>query len=157
MVTGKYYKGMENFEDIKEIRKQVFGEELGYPDELNFDGLDEDALHAVVYLDVECTQPAAVGRLIITEEGYKIGRIAVKREARKHGYGDFIVHMLVDKAFLAGAESVIVGARPEAVMFYKKIGFVITTDGYMEAGTSHTVMILHKQPLCKNCDSSMEH
>ena len=110
MIAGKYYRGMEKFEDIRKIRKQVFGEELGYSDELNFDGLDEEALHAVVYLDAEYTQPAAVGRLIITEDGYKIGRIAVKREARKHGYGDFIVHMLVDKAFQAGAEKVIVGA-----------------------------------------------
>lgn len=153
MIIGKYYKGLERFEDIREIRKQVFGEELGYSDELNFDGLDEEALHAVVYLDAAYTEPAAVGRLIITEDGYKIGRIAVKREARKHGYGDFIVHMLVDKAFQAGAEKVIVGARPEAVMFYKKIGFVITTKGYMEAGTSHTVMVLHKQDLYKNCQN----
>ena len=48
MITGKYYRGMEKFEDIREIRKQVFGEELGYSDDLNFDGLDEEALHAVV-------------------------------------------------------------------------------------------------------------
>lgn len=151
MVVGKYYQGMESFEDIRKIRKQVFGEELGYPDELNFDGLDEEALHAVAYLDKDATKPAAVGRLILTEAGYKIGRIAVAKEARKSGYGNFIVHMLVDKAFQAGAETVIVGARPEAVMFYKKIGFVITTQGYMEAGTSHTVMVLHKQDLCKGC------
>lgn len=154
MIIGKYYRGMEKFEDIRGIRKQVFGEELGYSDELNFDGLDEEALHAVVYLDAEYTKPAAVGRLIMTEDGYKIGRIAVKREERKHGYGDFIVHMLVDKAFQAGAEQVMVGARPEAVLFYKKIGFVITTQGYMEAGTSHTVMVLHKQDLCKTCQNN---
>ena len=154
MIIGKYYKGMECFDDIRAIRKQVFGEELQYSDELNFDGLDEEALHAVVYLDEEYKQPAAVGRLILTEDGYKIGRIAVKKEARKNGYGDFIVHMLVDKAFQAGAEKVIVGARPEAVMFYKKIGFTLTTQGYMEAGTSHTVMVLHKKDLCRKCQEN---
>lgn len=154
MVVGKYYRGMESFEEIKAIRKQVFGEELGYSDDLNFDGLDEEALHAVAYLDNDGRKPAAVGRLILTEEGYKIGRIAVAKEARKSGYGNFIVRMLVDKAFQAGAEQVIVGARPEAVLFYKKIGFVSTSQGYKEAGTSHTIMVLRKENLCKNCQEN---
>lgn len=154
MIIGKYYKGLDHFEDVKEIRKVVFGEELGYTEELNFDGFDKQAIHAVAYLDRDYTQPVGIGRLIQIEEGYKIGRIAIKKEARKCGYGEFIVRMLVDKAFQAGAKEVIVGARPEAISFYEKIGFVPTERRYEEAGTEHTVMVLNWNDLCKRCEMS---
>ena len=151
MIIGKYYKGLDHFEDVKEIRKVVFGEELGYTEELNFDGFDKQAIHAVAYLDRDYIQPVGIGRLIQIEEGYKIGRIAIKKEARKCGYGEFIVRMLVDKGLLMGADRVLVGAQPHAIEFYRKIGFRPVGESYVEAGIEHTVMEIKQNTICKAC------
>ena len=64
------------------------------------------------------------------EEYYKIGRIAVKKECRGKKYGDFIVRMLVDKAFTMGAKEVFVGnLKNETAQKYME---VLATTGYLD-------------------------
>ena len=76
--------------------------------------------------------PVATGRLIFLENWFKIGRIAVKKECRGKHYGDFVVRMLLDKAFSMGAKEVFVGAQAHAISFYERIGFVKQEEEYYE-------------------------
>jgi len=153
MICGRYYLGLDHMEEIEPIRREVFGAELGFPKNINFDEIDEIAIHAVVYKDINRTIPVATGRLYKTGEGqdYKIGRIAVKKEERGQGFGDFIVRMLVDKGLMMGADRVIVGAQPHAIKFYEKIGFKRTGECYKEADIEHTVMEIRQNSICKAC------
>lgn len=154
MICGRYYLGLERMEEIAPIRRKVFGTELGFPEDILFDEADETAIHALAYKDINRTIPVASGRLYKTEEGdYKIGRIAVIKEERKQGFGDFIVRMLVDKALMMGADRVIVGSQPHAVQFYEKIGFQRTGETYVEAGVEHTLLEIRQNTICKACQN----
>ena len=140
-------------DEIAPIRREVFGAEQGWSDNILFDETDETAVQAVVYKDINRTIPVGVGRLHKTGDGddYKIGRIAIKKEERGQGYGDFIVRMLVDKGLLMGADRVLVGAQPHAIPFYEKIGFHPVGETYIEAGIVHTVMEIRQNTICKAC------
>lgn len=153
MICGRYYLGLDHMEEIAPIRREVFGTEQGWSDDILFDETDETAIQAVVYKDMNRTIPVGVGRLHKTEDGedYKIGRIAVKKEERGQGFGDFIVRMLVDKGLMMGADRILVGAQPHAVAFYQKIGFRPIGESYMEAGIQHTVMEIKQNTICKAC------
>ena len=153
MICGRYYLGLDHMEEIAPIRREVFGAEQGWSEEILFNEVDETAIQAVVYKDMDRTIPVGVGRLHKTENGedFKIGRIAVKKEERGQGYGDFIVRMLVDKALMMGADRVLVGAQPHAVAFYQKIGFRPVGETYVEAGIEHTVMEIRQNTICKAC------
>lgn len=153
MICGRYYLGLDHMEEIAPIRREVFGAEQGWSEEILFNETDEISIQAVVYKDIDRTIPVGVGRLHKTENGedYKIGRIAVKKDERGQGYGDFIVRMLVDKALMMGADRVLVGAQPHAVAFYQKIGFRSLGETYMEAGIEHTVMEIKQSTICKGC------
>jgi len=158
MISGRYYLGFDHSNEVEAIRKEVFGEEQNIPEFAVMDDIDEEAVQAVVYTDMDRTDAVAVGRLYRLEntENYKIGRIAVKKSGRGNGYGDFIVRMLVDKGFLMGADCVYVGAQGHAIKFYEKIGFKATGETYVEAGVEHTVMALHQNQLCKACQQHKE-
>lgn len=146
-------------EEITPIRREVFGTEQGWCDDILFDETDETAIQAVVYKDMNRTIPVGVGRLhkLEAEGDFKIGRIAVKKEERGQGYGDFIVRMLVDKGLMMGADRVLVGAQPHAIAFYEKIGFRSIGETYTEAGILHTVMEIRQNTVCKACQGHKEH
>lgn len=153
MICGRYYLGLDHMEEIAPIRREVFGTEQGWSDDILFNETDETAIQAVVYKDMDRTIPVGVGRLHKTENGedFKIGRIAVKKDERGQGYGDFIVRMLVDKALMMGADRVLVGAQSHAIAFYQKIGFRPVNETYVEAGIEHTVMEIRQNTICKGC------
>ena len=146
-------------EEITPIRREVFGTEQGWCDDILFDETDETAIQAIVYKDMNRTIPVGVGRLhkLEAEGDFKIGRIAVKKEERGQGYGDFIVRMLVDKGLMMGADRVLVGAQPHAIAFYEKIGFRSIGETYTEAGILHTVMEIRQNTVCKACQGHKEH
>jgi len=155
MICGKYYLGLDHMEEVAPIWEEVFVTELGISKDIVFDDMDETAVHAVVYKDSDRTMPIAAGRLCKAgeEEDYKIGRIAVRKEERGQGFGDFLVRMLVDKALMIGADRVIVASQPHAVKFYEKIGFQPTGEIHKEAGIEHTVMEIRQNSICKACQN----
>ena len=158
MICGRYYLGLDHMEEIAPIRREVFGVEQGWHESILFDETDETAVQAVVYKDMNRTIPVGVGRLykLEAEGDFKIGRIAVKKEERGQGYGDFIVRMLVDKGLMMGADRVLVGAQPHAIAFYEKIGFRSIGETYTEAGILHTVMEIRQNTVCKACQGHKE-
>ncbi|MBR2409681.1 MAG: GNAT family N-acetyltransferase [Lachnospiraceae bacterium] len=158
MICGRYYLGLDHMEEIAPIRREVFGVEQGWHENILFDETDETAVQAVVYKDMNRTIPVGVGRLykLEAEGDFKIGRIAVKKEERGQGYGDFIVRMLVDKGLMMGADRVLVGAQPHAIAFYEKIGFRSIGETYTEAGILHTVMEIRQNTVCKACQGHKE-
>lgn len=150
MVKGIYLNGEQNLSDAFSIRRKVFIEEQKVPEEIEMDGMDAYAIHAVAYTGEKAV---ATGRIIYDGDVYKIGRIAVLKEERGKDYGDFIVRMLLDKAFLHGAKEVILGAQLPAVGFYAKIGFESYGEPYWEAGIEHIPMKIKKEAVCSKCRS----
>lgn len=152
VVQGKYLCYGDDLSEAFEIRRKVFIEEQGVSAEEEFDENDDLAIHALVYDNKENNKPVATGRVYHDGKHYRIGRIAVLKEERGKYYGDFVVRLLANKAFLAGAEEVIIYAQVSAVPFYEKIGFISYGGTFDEAGIDHIAMKVELSSICKKCD-----
>ncbi len=153
-ITGKYILGgLGDLSDIISIRDKVFIDEQGVSPELEHDGKDVEAIFALAFEEGEdFKKPVSTGRLLFLGDEFKIGRIATLKEYRGKGYGDFVVRMLIDKAFTMGAKEIFVDAQLHAVDFYKKIGFRPVGDVFEEAGIMHQKMVVEPHTCSRLCN-----
>lgn len=148
MIQGKFIVGLEGLKETGFIRYQVFTEDQGVPPEEEQDFYDHFAHHLLV---LEGDEPVGTGRLIIKDGAFLIGRIAVLPSFRGKGYGEFVVRVLVDRAFLIGAKSVEVHSQLHAVKFYEKLGFEAYGAPYIESGIEHVSMKIQPGQMTSDC------
>jgi predicted GNAT family N-acyltransferase len=122
---------------LKEIRRRVFIDEQAVPESLEWDGLDEDAIH--VLAGDSKGHPIGCGRLL--PEG-KIGRMAVLPEWRGKGVGRAILQTLLEIARGQDMDEVRLSAQVKAIPFYEKAGFTVCSEVYLDAGIPHRDMVL---------------
>ncbi len=154
LVSGNYYlAGLDVPDTIFDIRTKVFKEEQGLPDFVVRDEDDNEAIFAVVYEedDNKVKTPVGTARLLFLGDEFKVGRLCVLKEFRGKGYADFLIRMLLDKAFSMGATEVHVDARLHAVGFYKKLGFKESGELKETNGFDEQPMVLAKEDLCRKC------
>ena len=120
--------------EIKRIRQQVFVEEQQIDPKKVFDGEDGDAVHVLLR---KSGQFVGSGRMM--GDG-QIGRLAVLQLHRGNGYGAAMVRALIDAAAHRRLKRVYLGSQRHAVGFYKKLGFSICGDTYIEADIEHVPM-----------------
>lgn len=132
-VKNVNYTG-ENEQAIREVRDTVFIQEQNIDPDIEFDGLDESAVHAIVY---SAGQPVGTGRIL--NDGH-IGRIAILKAFRGQGLGSKIVLSLIDEATREKYPRVYLGSQKHAIDFYTKLGFEPFGDEFMEAGIPHLSM-----------------
>lgn len=123
------------------IRKEVFVKEQGVDENNEFDELDKEVPHLVIFED---GSPVATGRIIpYKENAVKLGRIAVIKEKRGQGFGKQIVLEFIKKAKEDGAKEIYLGSQSHAVGFYEKCGFeLLGTEMYLEEGIEHYDMVM---------------
>jgi predicted GNAT family N-acyltransferase len=122
---------------IKHIREQVFIEEQHVPVELEWDGLDDEAIQILV---TDNDQPIATSRML--SDGH-IGRMAVMTAYRNQGIGSQMLIRLIKIARQNGLDKVFLSAQVEAIDFYLKHSFTVNSETYMDAGIPHKDMILN--------------
>lgn len=113
------------FDHVYRIRKAVFQDEFGAPEERDLDGNDHMSQH---YLVVFEGRPVGVGRWRITLGGNAtLERIAVLPEFRGGGIGTLLVrHMLRDMP----PRHTFITSLPGAVGFFEKLGFKQNGEAY---------------------------
>jgi len=84
MLTAEWFTGEKNLREVHAIRRKVFIEEQGVTEEEEMDGTDAGAIHLLVRDD---GLPVATGRIIIEDDKYYIGRVAVLKEQRGKNTG----------------------------------------------------------------------
>lgn len=134
----------DDFACVKSIRGTVFTKEQGADSAGEFDNYDlarADSDYALLY---DGENAVATARLTKTDNGYKIGRIAVLKESRGKGCGKRIVRAVIEKALEAGADIVYVDAQNYAVPFYEKFGFEVIGSEIVDRGLAHMPMSLDK-------------
>lgn len=142
-VKVKTFNELTNRElhDILQLRSEVFvvEQDCVYQD---IDGKDNQALHVFGYKNKElitytrCFPPGAYF------EQASIGRVVVRSDERKHGYG----HQIMEASMIAikekyGTEEIKLSAQTYLVEFYRSHGFEPTGDEYLEDGIPHIAMI----------------
>ena len=126
--------------DAYSIRKRVFVEEQGVPEEMELDEFDLNARHALAYADSECIGTARL--VTLTENIGRIGRMAVLPKYRGQGIGRRLLESLLKAAQSQDIKQVELHAQVSVIPFYEQFGFIAQGDVYDEAGIAHRDMIL---------------
>jgi predicted GNAT family N-acyltransferase len=129
--------GPKERDDAFRVRIEVFVVEQQIPRSEELDALDATAAHAVGYVD---GAPVAAGRLVLDEGYAKIGRMAVLREHRGHGYGAAILSALEREAARGGRTLCKLSAQLHARGFYERSGYTAHGDVYDDVGIPHIDM-----------------
>ena len=116
------------------IRRQVFVEEQGVPEELEWDGLDAGASHFLAQVD-----GVAVGCARLLSDGH-IGRMAVLQPWRGRGIGTALLRAVLDACRRRGQAQVFLNAQIAALDFYRRLGFHAVGGEFMDAGIPHLRM-----------------
>ena len=121
--------------DATRIRHEVFVIEQHVPLEEELDARDAECVHAIAYaLD---GTPVGTGRLL--PDGH-IGRMAVRKPARRQGVGSLILNSLIDEARRRGHLQVELAAQIHAQPFYAAHGFRAEGGVFQDAGIDHVNM-----------------
>ena len=120
-----------------ELRREVFVGEQGISPSLEADRRDADALHLVA---VRGEQVVGTCRVVIDCGIAKLGRLAVRRDARGAGAGAALVVAAEAQARVAGAERMALHAQAHATGLYAARGFVRLGTPFREAGIDHVRM-----------------
>jgi predicted GNAT family N-acyltransferase len=122
--------------EMRRVREAVFIEEQGVSREEEWDGLDETARHFVALN--EAGQALGTARLLPSGQ---IGRMAVLKPQRGRGIGRRLLDCAVEAATAAGLPRVFLHAQLHAVPFYRKAGFDVDGEEFVEAGIPHVSMV----------------
>lgn len=121
---------------LADIRRRVFIEEQSVPESLEWDGMDEEAVHV---LALDATRAIGCARML---PGGRIGRMAVLPEWRHRGVGRAMLEKLIALSREQGLAHVGLSAQTHAIPFYAKNGFKVCSEIYDDAGIPHRDMIL---------------
>jgi len=127
------------YTDSLNIRKTVFVKEQKVPQNLEIDNLEADCTYFNLYLD---DKAVATARFYPTDDnGVHVQRVAVLKEFRNQGLASFLLKDIFRKA-KKDYQYIILGAQDQAQEFYKKLGFHVVSDQYLDAGILHHDMRL---------------
>lgn len=120
---------------LSRLRRQIFVVEQGVPEELEWDGLDQQAWHFLA----RDSDGEAIGVARLLPSG-QIGRMAVLPCWRGRGVGRALLNAALSEARRAGRADIFLHAQLSAVGFYERCGFERLGNPFEEAGIPHCTM-----------------
>lgn len=127
----------EELEACYGIRRAVFVDEQAVPLALEMDEYDKTATH---FLLRDGETPLATARLLNKHGRAKIGRFAVRKEARGRGLGLLLMQAVLDHARQEGFTESVLDSQAYAVPFYARLGFIAEGEAFDDAGIPHFLM-----------------
>ena len=130
LTTGEVYEILKARYDIFTVEKGMSCRDI--------DGLDYEAMHCILcdgeeliaYLRaLPCDGGVRLGRVITLEHGKGFGRVLIEKTVS-----------VLKRDF--ALKKITVHAQHDAVGFYEKCGFTVTSDAFIEAGVVHYAMEL---------------
>jgi len=132
-------KWKDEYDSLIMIREKVFIEEQKVTSQLEWDGMDENAMHFLVFKDEEAIGCA---RAVVIKNYMQLGRMAVLKEYRGQGIGSALLEKAIVTAKLNQISSIHISAQCYAIDFYLKFGFKVMSDIYLDAEIPHRDMTL---------------
>ena len=124
---------------IQYIRTKVFQEEQNISHSLEFDGLDETAIHLLAYIDSNPIGTARIRKL--TDQKAKIERLAVIKEFRNQKVGRKLMEAALRILAINNYKIAVVHAQEYIKNLYLQLGFEQVGNTFIEAGIPHVKMI----------------
>ena len=120
------------------IRMKVFVHGQGVPLHEEQDGKDEESDHYLLLLD---NKPVGTARVRYCIDVAKIERVAILEGHQGLGLGKAIMSEVLSELRANPTVSVAkLGAQTYAIPFYEKLGFIVCSEEYMDAGILHRDM-----------------
>ncbi|WP_443073655.1 GNAT family N-acetyltransferase [Streptomyces sp. NBC_01429] len=130
------------------VRREVFVHEQGVSEDLEYDGLDDRAVH-VLAVRADGT-PLGTGRLLHGPVAADrtggdprvgaLGRLAVLKSARGLGIGAALVRGIEAAAVERGLTAMDLHAQTHALAFYERLGYAAHGPEFLDAGIAHRAM-----------------
>ncbi|MHB1188408.1 GNAT family N-acetyltransferase [Thiobacillus sp.] len=120
---------------LSRVRRAVFIDEQGVPEDLEWDADDAGAVHLLAVDGAG----QAIGCARLLPDGH-IGRMAVLPAWLGRGVGWALLAAVLDTAQARGHGTLRLSAQTHAAGFYARAGFVAVGRAYEEAGIPHVAM-----------------
>ncbi|MFA6304054.1 MAG: GNAT family N-acetyltransferase [Legionella sp.] len=130
----------EGIEKCLEIRRHVFiiGQKVPVNEEI--DGKDNDSIHYLLSIN---EKPAGTARVRIITDYAKIERVAILDEYQGTGLGYKIMSFIItDLKLNPKVAQLKLSSQTHAIAFYKKLGFSVCSEEYMDANIPHKDMYM---------------
>lgn len=128
-------------ESAFEVRRLVFVEEQDISEALEYDGLDDEAVHIIARHEDKVVGTA---RVRFPSRGHaKIERMAVLGPFRHQGIGGLILSFVNSELRTRQIQHVLLHAQVAVIEFYRLQGFQETGPYFMEADIKHVAMQMH--------------
>ena len=123
------------------IRRRVFVEEQGVPEELEIDGFDAPGSGCEHFLVLDGGRPVGTFRAYYESAStVHLQRFCILREARGKGFGRDAFVFAEEYYRSKGAERLTFGAQCTAIGFYEKLGCKAVSGIFPDAGIPHRTM-----------------
>ncbi len=132
-------KWIDEHESLKMIRQKVFIEGQKVTSQLEWDGMDEEAIH---FLAFKNEKAIGCARAFVIKNHMQLGRMAVLKAYRGESVGTALIEKVITTAKLNQLSAIYISAQCHAIDFYKKFGFEVTSDIYLDAEIQHRDMKL---------------
>ncbi len=145
--TYKHFTALNTQElyTILSLRSEVFVVEQNCV-YLDTDKKDLDAWHLCGWLDDVLVAYVRILAPGISYEEASIGRVLTNPAFRKNGYGIELMKVAIEKTLhQLGVQKIKIGAQLYLLNFYSNLGFIQTSEVYMEDGIPHIEMLLEKE------------
>lgn len=130
---------------LMQIRTLVFMDEQQVTADLEWDGLDDAALHLLALSEDD----QAIGCARLLADG-SIGRMAVLKHWRGKGVGSMLLDTAIRVCQRQAVPLIKLSAQIHAVDFYEKAGFEVCSQPYLDANIMHVDMRLKADRYCKH-------
>ena len=150
MVFAKLVSNKERYDEVSQILREVFVNELEYDEKLVLDISNQEVFHVILYDGLKEDKAIASGRLEIINDRAYIKWIAVKKTYRNKKYGDMILRILIDKAKNLSIPNIYAIIPKALVEIFKKIGFdypVENMKDYINYNEKDIIMKYNNQAL----------
>ena len=126
--------------DAHAVRRAVFIDEQGVPEDIEMDGADDEATHVVAY-DPEGGHAVGTARLRSVDGTAKVERVAVQADHRGRGLGTRLMERVEDAARDDAHAEVHLHAQTSVESFYRSLGYETVGEEFEEAGIPHVEMV----------------
>lgn len=123
-----------------EIRRQVFIEGQGVPEDRELDGRDDEATHLLARDGGTAVGTARLRAYADNPPTAKVERVAVLEARRGEGWGARLMDTVERQAREQGYERVLLHAQVPVVEFYERLGYAVRGAEFEDAGIPHREM-----------------
>lgn len=118
-IEGFTIESSQYYQQVINIRNDVFVDELGFDKHLEFDGVDETATHYIVLFN---GQPAGCSRWVQKNSEIVIDRFCVSREFRNRGLAVLLIKFII-RELLPSKKDILIYSVTDSIVFFTQSGF----------------------------------